>query len=317
VEPLPDFDEILDQARRSAHPAGAIPCADLRLAVDSALQRWAGAGPAVSRVHDAVVECAARPIPVRIFEPASAAGRPPVIVLCHGSGFVLGSIDTHDALARHLAICARAVVVSVDYALAPEHPFPAAVDECLAVLDWVQSGGLRDRADATRVALAGDSAGGAIAVGVCLRARDSGQPLPVAQLLLYPVCDVSTSTPSWERYGQGYFLDRETMNWFWDRYLATPQDRTSGYAVPLAAADLGGMPATIVMTAGCDPLQDEGREYARRLQHSKVPTVSLSYDFAIHGFLTMYQVSPAALAGTQIAASALGHYLHSGAGARI
>jgi acetyl esterase len=307
MEPLPEFLPLL--SRRGASSSGLPPAspdalADFRAAMNHALIKWAGQGPALGRVADLTVDGPYRPVPVRLYEPSGTAPRP-VIVFCHGSGFVLGNLNTHDWLARSLADTARAVVVSVDYLLAPEHPFPAAADECLAVLRWVASGGAGRTADPGRIALAGDSAGGAIVSGVSATARDLGGPSVCAQLLMYPVCGLELDTPSWARYGHGYFLDKPTMRWFWSQYLSKPQDAENPAAVPLAARDLREMPPTVLLTAGCDPLKDEGRSLANRLTDAGVKTRGLDVGGAIHGFMTMSAISPSAAGAVRMAASAL------------
>jgi acetyl esterase len=218
---------------------------------------------------------------------------------------VLGNLDTHDWLARSLADAVRAVVVSVDYLLAPEHPFPAAVDECLAVLRWAASGGAGRTADPGRIVLAGDSAGGAIVSGVSATARDLGGPSICAQLLMYPVCGLELDTPSWTRYGHGYFLDKPTMRWFWSQYLSRPQDAGDPAAVPLAVRDLREMPPTVLLTAGCDPLKDEGRGLVSRLTEAGVKTRLLNFGGAIHGFMTMSAISPSAAGAVRMVASEL------------
>ena len=307
MEPLPEFLPLL--SRRGASSSGLPPAspdalADFRAAMNHALIKWAGQGPALGRVADLTVDGPYRPVPVRLYEPSGTAPRP-VIVFCHGSGFVLGNLNTHDWLARSLADTARAVVVSVDYLLAPQHPFPAAADECLAVLRWVASGGAGRTADPGRIALAGDSAGGAIVSGVSATARDLGGPSVCAQLLMYPVCGLELDTPSWARYGHGYFLDKPTMRWFWSQYLSKPQDAENPAAVPLAARDLREMPPTVLLTAGCDPLKDEGRSLANRLTDAGVKTRGLDVGGAIHGFMTMSAISPSAAGAVRMAASAL------------
>ena len=273
--------------------------------MNKALRRWAGIGPSVFSVTDTTVNGPYRPIPIRVYEPFRSDRPTPVVVFCHGSGFVLGGLDTHDALARRLALAASAVVISVDYLLAPEHPFPAAVEESCAVLEWVAKGGIGPRADPHRSVVAGDSAGGAIAIGTALMARDRDVPGPAAQLLVYPVCGTSTNTRSWQRYGRGYFLDAADMHWFWEQYLATGESRSHPYAVPLAADDLTGLPPTVLVGAGCDPLLDEGRELATRLRDAGVETYGLSWDGAIHGFMTMFDISPSAAIAVRASAVAL------------
>jgi acetyl esterase len=304
MEPLPEFRALLSRLRR-VQPEADRSIDRLRIGMNGALKRWAGPGPAVAAVRDSVVDGPYRSIPVRHYEPFATEGPLPAVVFCHGSGFVMGDLDTHDSLARRLALASAAVVVSVDYLLAPEHPFPAAVHEALAVVEWIAEGGAGPRVDRHRIALAGDSAGGAITAGTAMLARDRGGPRPDAQLLVYPVCATTADTESWKRYGEGYFLDAADMEWFWSQYLARPEQANDPYAVPLAGHDLRGLPSAVLVTAGCDPLQDEGREWAARLREAGGDVCAFSYDGAIHGFMTMFELSSSAATAVRLAGAAL------------
>jgi acetyl esterase len=302
MEPLPEFLPLLSRHGREPDP-GPVALADFRAAMNRALVKWSAPGPAAGRVRDLAAEGPYRPIPLRVYEPAGpgAPARPgPVILFCHGSGFVLGNLDTHDWLARSLCAAVGAVVVSVDYLLAPEHPFPAALDECVAVLGWVAAGGAGRAADPARIIVAGDSAGGALVAGVSRTARDRGSSQVCAQLLIYPVCGHELDTPSWHRYGGGgYFLDAPTMRWFWSQYLHEPGQASNPYAVPLAAREFQGLPPAVLLVAGCDPLADEGREYAARLRAGGTQVRVVEYAGAIHGFMTMSAISPSAAAAVE------------------
>jgi acetyl esterase len=308
MEPLPEFLPLLSRRSREPDP-GPAALADFRVAMNRALVKWAAPGPALGRVRDLAVDGPHRPIPVRVYEPAGPGVpvRPgPVILFCHGSGFVLGNLDTHDWLARSLSAAVGAVVVSVDYLLAPEHPFPAALDECVAVLGWVAAGGAGPAADPSQIVVAGDSAGGALVAGVSRTARDRGGSRVCAQLLMYPVCGHELDTPSWHRYGGGgYFLDAPTMRWFWSQYLHDPGEASNPYAVPLAAREFRGLPPAVLLVAGCDPLADEGREYAARLRAGGTQVRVVEYAGAIHGFMTMSAISPSAAAAVQQVAAEL------------
>lgn len=304
MKPLREFVPLLE--RINAVDTTAPPnVADLRRSLGGALQKWGGVGPKVAAVTNMVVHTRHRPIPVRIYVPRLGRRPLPVIVFCHGSGFVAGGLDTHDSLARHLALAVNAVVVGVDYLLAPEHRFPVAIEECLEVADWIAAGGIGPAADSKLIVLAGDSAGGAIASGASLMARDRGGPSLRAQILLYPACDVVLETESWHRYGSGHFLDAPTMSWFWSQYIRNPTDCSNAYAVPLAANDLRGMPPTVLITAGCDPLKDEAQIYAERLADFGVEVRAFSYDRAIHGFMSMFAISPSAAVAVRMVATAL------------
>ena len=204
----------------------------------------------------------------------------------HGGGWVIGSIDTHDGTCR--ALCARTpcVVVSVDYRLAPDDRFPAAVDDAWAATAWVYERANLLMIDQAKVAVGGDSAGGNLAAVVALRARDHGLPL-VHQLLIYPVCDHDLETASYEESAAGYGLTRAAMGWFWDHYLGPDGERVHPEASPLRAGDLAGVAPAFVLTVEHDPLRDEGEAYARRLEQAGVPVALSRYPGVVHGFIRM------------------------------
>jgi acetyl esterase len=206
------------------------------------------------------------------------------VAFIHGGGWVAGDLDTHDALCRALAAAGEAVVASVDYRRAPEHRFPAALDDAYAVLQQFAAEAPRWGVDARRIAVAGDSAGGNLAAAVCLMARDRGKHVPAQQLLIYPIVSAEFSTPSYARYEDGYVLTRRAMEWFWDQYAPAIADRAHPYATPLHA-DLAGLPPALVVTAGHDVLCSEGAAYAERLAASGTPAEYFDYPGMLHGFL--------------------------------
>ena len=221
---------------------------------------------------------------VRIYTPLGE-GPFPLMVFFHGSGFVVCSLDTHDAMCRNLCAGGGCVVVSVDYRLAPEHKFPAAPDDCLAATRWAVAHAGALGADPGRVGVAGDSAGGNLAAVTALRARDEGGPALLGQLLIYPVTDYHTpGTPSMAENAEGYGLTRAGMAWFWDHYLADPSHAADPAACPLRAADLRGLPPALVVTAQYDPLRDEGELYGEALRAAGVPTGIVRWDGVNHGF---------------------------------
>ena len=223
-------------------------------------------------------------IPVRFYSPESGAPLP-VIVFFHGGGWVAGDLDTHDAVCAALADRTRAIVVSVDYRLAPEHAFPAAADDAFAATCWAVKEASTFGGDSKRVAVAGDSAGGNLAAVVCLRARE--EPVPaslVAQVLVYPVTDRNFETTSYRACAEGYGLTRESMMWFWDLYVPNDADSRNPFAAPLQADSLDGLPPALVVTAEFDTLRDEGEAYADRLEEAGVPTQRTCYEGMIHGF---------------------------------
>jgi acetyl esterase len=240
----------------------------------------------VASTEDRAVPGPNGPVRVRIYRPAGAEATLPALVYFHGGGWVIGSIDTHDGTCR--ALCARTpcVVVSVDYRLAPEHRFPAAVDDAWAATVWVYERANELMVDQARVAVGGDSAGGNLAAVVALRARDHGLPL-VHQLLIYPVCDHDLETASYRENAAGYGLTKAAMSWFWDHYLGTDGDRSHPEASPLRAGDLRAVAPAFVLTVEHDPLRDEGEAYARRLEDAGVPVTLSRYPGVVHGFIRM------------------------------
>jgi acetyl esterase len=220
---------------------------------------------------------------LRIYTPLGE-GPFPLMVFFHGSGFVVCSLDTHDAMCRNLCSGTGCVVVSVDYRLAPEAKFPAATDDCLAATRWAVDNAAALGADPGQVFVAGDSAGGNLAAVTALRLRDEGGPRLLGQVLLYPVTDYyDPGTPSMMENAEGYGLTRAGMIWFWDHYLADPSHGANPHASPLRA-DLLGLPPALVVTAQYDPLRDEGELYAERLRQAGVPTAMKRWDGMNHGF---------------------------------
>jgi acetyl esterase len=227
------------------------------------------------------------PIPVRVYRASGSNGPAPAIVFFHGGGWVCGDLESHDSSCRRLAMLSGCVVVSVDYRLAPEHPWPGAVDDALAAYAWVQQHPGELGIAPGRVGVMGDSAGGNLAAVVSLAARDAGLPLPVAQGLIYPAVDMEFSAASHASVGVGFGLEQRTMHWFREQYVPDPADWRNPRVSPLYAADLTGLPPALVVTAGFDPLRDEGDAYAEALVRAGVPVRHLRYDAMIHGFFGM------------------------------
>jgi acetyl esterase len=246
----------------------------------------------------------AGPIPLRLYRGHGAGeGRPqPALVFFHGGGFVIGDLESHDQVCRALANAAGSLVVAVDYRLAPEHKFPAAVDDAIAATRWIADNAQSLGIDARRLAVGGDSAGGNLAAVVALDARDRGSPALAFQLLVYPATDMAMSLPSHERHADQLPLRRATMQWFLGHYLRDAADGADWRASPLRAASFRNLPPTLVATAGFDPLGDEGEAYARALAEAVVPVVHRRFDGQIHGFLTMGRI--VADAGVLIALAA-------------
>lgn len=267
--------------------------------------------PPVHASHDLLVPGAGGPIPVRHYRPAPDAGLP-VIVYCHGGGWTLGDLDTHDTEARRLAGNCRAVVLSVGYRLAPEHPFPAALEDVVAVLRWAAAHAQDLGGDAARIAVAGDSSGGNLAAAACLWARDHDGPPIVAQCLIYPVTDVRADDGSWREFGDGMNLDAGDMEWFNDNYVPQAASRADPYASPLRAPDLSGLPPAVVATASHDILRDQGEAYARRLEHAGVAVFARRYEGMVHSFFRYGELSAAAAAANDEICTRLRALLHTG-----
>ena len=241
-------------------------------------------GEAVGSVVGRTVPGPAGEIPVRIYTPAPmSGGTRPVLVWFHGGGWVLGSLDGSDFACRMMTNAAQCVVVSVDYRLAPEAKFPAAADDCFAVTQWVHDHATEIGADAHRIAVGGDSAGGNLAAVVAQMAKAAGGPALSYQVLIYPVTSHDYGTASYRDNAEGYLLTKDSMVWFWDHYLRNADDSNDPKASPLRAADLAGLPPALVVTAEFDPLRDEGEAYAQRLAGAGVPTEYQRLDGQIHG----------------------------------
>lgn len=264
------------------------------------------AEPAVT--EDRTIEGPGGEIPVRIYRPA-ADGPLPVVVYFHGGGFVIGGIETHDGLCQQLATGVRAVVVSVDYRLAPEHPFPAAVEDAEAATSWAREHAGELGGDPARIAVGGDSAGGNLAAVTARRLRDAGSHPIGFQLLFYPVTDFVGAHPSHVENGEGYMLTSEMMDWFKLHYLGG-SDPAHPDASPLHAEDLSGLPPALVITAEFDPLRDEGEAYAARLVDAGVEARASRHAGMIHGFVSLGGLIERAQEGVDEAVAALRSVLH-------
>jgi acetyl esterase len=257
-----------------------------RQAMDQMGAMTRGTAEPVAKVEDRSIPGPESQIPVRIYVPE---GTPPfpVLVFYHGGGWVIGNLDSHDALCRGLTNAVGCVTVSVDYRLAPEAKFPAAAEDCYVATRWVAENAAALGCDARRLAVGGDSAGGNLAAVVPLMARDRGGPAIAFQALLYPVTDGSMETGSYHELADGFFLTKGAMAWFWDHYARNDADRSHPYAAPINATDLRGLPPALVITAEFDPLRDEGEAYAAKLLAAGVPVTCTRYDGTIHGFVSM------------------------------
>jgi acetyl esterase len=292
----PQMQAVLERAADSALPAYCtVSAAEARRLYKETRAVLSPPVPEVQALRDLAASGPAGPIPLRLYRGlGTAADAPlPVLVYFHGGGWTIGDLDTHDIVCRTLANKARCAVVSVDYRMGPEHRFPAAVEDCLAATRWVAREGAALGIDAARIAVGGDSAGGNLAAVVAITLRDAGGPPLVFQALVYPATDQRLDSESHSRFGQGYLLTRDNMLWFRGNYLM-PSEYDDWRASPIRAADLTRLPPAHIITAGYDPLLDEGRAYSDRLVAAGVPVLYECFEGMAHGFLTMGGVVAAA-----------------------
>ena len=288
-----------------APPLNEMSPAEARVAAEGFVA-LGGPGDEIAEVVNRTVPGPHGDIGVRIYRPRAGAGASlPCLVYFHGGGWVLGTLDSTDAICRTVANRADCVVVSVDYRLAPEFKFPVPLDDCYAATEWVVANAASIGGDGARVAVGGDSAGGNLAAAVCLRARDTNGPALRHQLLVYPVTDHDFTTASYKANGDGYLLTTSMMTWFWDHYLAKKADAKNPLASPLRAKDLSGLPPALVITAEFDPLCSEGEAYAAALTAAGVAVTATRYPGMIHAFWQMLAVFPDASKAADQAASAL------------
>ena len=300
-----DAEILLEMIRTANRPAFETVGADeARLLFNAGRKVLAPDPMPVAETRDLAIPGPGGPIPVRLYRSA-ATGILPVLVFFHGGGWVVGDIESHDTGCRHLANRAECAVVSVDYRLAPEHKFPAAVEDCFAATAWVAGNAAALGVDAGRLAVGGDSAGGNLAAVVSLLARHHGAPRIGYQVLIYPATDAAMRHDSIARFAEGYVLTRATMRWFYEQYLRTPADAADWQASPLSASDLGGLPSAFVLTAGYDPLCDEGDSYAARLAAAGVAVTHRRFPGQVHGFLLNGRIIRAAEAALDETAVAL------------
>ncbi|MGH7788401.1 MAG: alpha/beta hydrolase [Candidatus Binatia bacterium] len=299
----PQAQALLDQlAAMGGKSLSSMPVAEARQMMEM-LSAMRGSEVAIETVGDRRVPGPRGDIPVRVYQPKGSGL--PVLVYFHGGGWVLGGLETHDGVCRSLAAGAGCAVVSVDYRLAPEHKFPAAAEDCYAATQWVAAHAAEIGADAKRLAVGGDSAGGNLAAVVAQMARDRQGPSVIFQLLVYPATDAAFDTPSYHENAEGYLLTTQDMRWFWNHYLNSPADAENPIASPLRARSLAGLPPALVITAEFDPLRDEGELYGRRLDDAGVHTKVSRYDGMIHGFFGMGMLIDKAKAAVQEAVGTL------------
>jgi acetyl esterase len=254
--------------------------------------------PPLPRIEDLAIPGPAGTIPARLYAPRGGGAPLPAVAYFHGGGWVQGDLETHHGLCARLALHGGVLVVAVDYRLAPEHKFPAAVDDCLAAYRWLRAHGRDVGADPARVAVAGDSAGGNLSAVVSQLAAAGGTPVPTCQVLVYPAVDFSLDTESHRELADGHVIPRDRIVFYTNHYLRGEADKADLRAAPLRAPSLAGQPPALIVTAGFDPLRDEGRAYADRLRAAGVDVVYHEYPGQIHAFVSLTKAIPQGLACT-------------------
>ncbi|HUC72886.1 MAG TPA: alpha/beta hydrolase [Stellaceae bacterium] len=287
----PQIVQVLDaMAKAELRPIEEMSPTEARAQMEATARARKAEPLPVAKVEERMIPGPAGDIPVRLYYP-NAAAPVPAIVYYHGGGHVIGSLDTHDVIARNLCSGAGALVASVDYRMGPEHKFPAAVDDSFAALQWVHANAVSLGADPSRIGVHGDSAGANLAAVAALMARDKGGPQLRLQSLVYPVGDYTLSGASYAKFAQGYgALTRDAMAWFGRHYLRSAADAEDWRASPIKATSHKGVAPAIVIVAECDVLHDDGKSYAEGLRRAGVPVEYREYPGMIHGFLGMVPV---------------------------
>ena len=274
-------------AAAGAPPLYTLTAPEARRAYRESRAALAAAPVHVDEIRELSIPGPAAVLRARLYRPDSAQAVLPGMVFFHGGGFIYGDIDTHDVVCRGIAQCAHCAVVSVDYRLAPEHRFPAAVEDAFAATAWVAANAAALGIDPARLAVAGDSAGGNLAAVVAITARERSAPALAMQVLVYPTTDFAAETDSISRFAAGYLLTRESIRWVKRTYLRDEHDALDWRASPFRADDFSRLPAAYIITAGFDPLRDEGRAYAERLAQAGVAVTHECFEGQVHGFLVM------------------------------
>ena len=283
----PQCAALIEAAAKAGAPFNAGDHVAVRQAYAATTAAYAYDPGPLKQVSDMSFEGPGGAVPVRVYRPHTAHATLPALVFFHGGGWVVGDLDTHDHLCRHLAFAGDAVVIAVDYRLAPEHPFPAPLDDCVAAFRGARANATDLGIDASRIAVGGDSAGGNLAAALCLVERDAGHPLPAFQLLIYPAVDFTADNASLKANATGYLLTSAAMEMFADWYLGDRAIRHDWRASPQLAVTHAGLPPALVQTAEFDPLRDEGMRYAASLRAAGAPVTHRLYEGMVHGFARM------------------------------
>jgi acetyl esterase len=269
------------------------PLPELRQQLRTMVQLMDEPAPNLARIENITIPGPAGAIPGRVYD-AAGSGAPArsVVAYFHGGGWVQGDLETHHGLCARLALRSGAIVVAIEYRLAPEHKFPAAVEDCFAAYRWLRSHAAEVGGDPGRIAVVGDSAGGNLSAVVSLLAASKGVPVPTCQVLLYPALDFALNTPSHREFTDGHIIPRDRIVWYMQQYLPAGADINAARASPLRAPDLHGQPPALIITAGFDPLRDEGYAYAERLRGAGIDVVYHEYRGQIHAFVSLTKAIP-------------------------
>ena len=299
--------QIVGEFVRSIRVPGYVPpLPELRQQMRTMVTLLDEPAPALARIEDIRIPGPAGPLPARVYDAGEEArSSRPVLAYFHGGGWVQGDLESHHGLCARLALRSGVLVVAIDYRLAPEHKFPAAVEDCLAAYRWLRSHAREIGGDPARVGVGGDSAGGNLSAVVSQLAAEAGETVPSCQVLIYPAVDFGLDTPSHRDLEDGLIIPRDRILWYSEQYLRGETDRTDLRAAPLRAPVLRGQPPALVVTAGFDPLRDEGRAYADRLRAEGVDVVYREYPGQIHAFVSLTKAIPEGIACTLM----IGDYL--------
>jgi acetyl esterase len=285
----PQCQAVLDAAARAEGGSvfEARNADEARRKYDASTPVFAPRTEPLEAVEELEIPGPAGPIAARLYRPKGGEGTPPMLVYFHGGGWIFGNLESHDAMCRIVAHEAGCLVAAIHYRLAPEHPFPAGLEDCTAATAWLADNAGTLGGDPSRLAVGGDSAGGNLAAAVSHIARDKGGPAIAFQWLIYPAVDFTADNESLRVNGDGYLLTRAAIRWTESRYLSNVLERTDPRASPALAADLAGLPPALVQTAEYDPLRDEGKAYAEALAAAGIAVEYRQYDGMIHGFMRM------------------------------